>query len=87
MKHFSASNPIVEFPVRCPQDGTVHQAIATASRYAKEPTLLTMQCHKSWECPECQKCLMVMASAFSRNQEPEDFFRPLDPRLLPDWQE
>ena len=88
MKHFSQSNPIVEFPVRYPQDGTTHQAIVSAVwRWEAPPLLRSVECHKSWECPACQKCLSVMASAFSHDQEPEDFFQPLDPRLLPGWQE
>ena len=86
MKHFSASCPMVEFPVRCPQDGGIHQAVAHAFCPPNEPPVLTLvECHRSWECAACKECLNCISLAFASDQEPDRFRSPLDPRLLPAW--
>ena len=88
MKHFSSSNPIVKFSVRCPQDGTVHQALAKAYwNYDKSPELVSVECHQSSGCKPCKDCIGKIWKAFQTNKEPDDFFTPLDPLLLPDWKE
>lgn len=86
MKRFTLSNPIIEFPVRCPKDGGVRQALAKAFCAPNQaPTLSTVECHGSYECPTCQQCMICMIEAFKGGHMPEQFTPPLDPRLLPDW--
>lgn len=86
MKQFSISRPIVEFPIRCPQDKSIHSAAVHAFCAANtQPVFKSVECHKSYECDACRKCLSCVSLAFLSDQEPDDFSGPLDPRLLPDW--
>lgn len=87
MNRFTITAPICAFPVRCPRDGAEHQAIAKAHVAPNQgATFLLVECHGSYECAECQKCLNCLRRSFWDGQMPQEFLHPLDPQLLPAWQ-
>lgn len=88
MKHFSMTNPIVKFPVICPQDKKEHETLAHALCKPNEPPLLTfVECHGSCDCNTCKHCLHCITQMFIEDAEPELFLDPLDPEILPYWKD
>lgn len=86
MKHFSASNPIVEFPVRCPKDGTQKKALIKSVCYNGEITPGIAECHGDSGSRFCEMCRCCMTSMFFHNQEPDDFSQELlDPQKSILW--
>ena len=81
MKHFSQSNPIVEFSVRCPQDGTQKKALIKSVYHNGKMIPGIAECRGDPGSQLCEMCRHCMTSIFFHDQEPEDFFQePLDPR-------
>jgi len=75
-----------EFPVRCPRDSTVHQAIVHITKLDTEELFPSfIECHGSSDMEPCRTCIPTMYHSFMADTVPVDFTDPLDPRSLPDW--
>ena len=80
LKHFSQTTPIVTFQIKCPMDLTAHDALAKARCVpGRDPLLLRIECHKSFECETCSACLSHFAQMFQTDSEPDFFEGPLVP--------
>ena len=80
MKHFSMTNRIVNFDVKCPADNSTQKALAKAAFIPNNGAqLLTVECHNSYECDTCRACILSMYQMFKEDKEPDFFDAPITP--------
>lgn len=88
MKHFSPSNPIVNFKIACPKNGTLQDALIKAKEdsFGMLPGLA--ECHSSSGNEICARCLSCVTLMFFHDQEPDDLYlNPVAPLLSSLWKE
>lgn len=88
MKHFSPSNPILSFSIRCPKDAVLKNALVKARvSPAGEAVPVSAECHGSCGDAVCARCCSCILSIFFHGQEPDDLCQAaVDPRTSPVWQ-
>lgn len=74
---------LLEAQIKCPIDGSVHNAIIHFSANDEQFPYLA-ECRKSSGCEMCSRCLTAVKLAYFRGSCSA---MPLDPLSLQEWQE
>lgn len=88
MKHFTRTNRIVYFPIKCPKDAALKNALVKAIE-APDGKMMPgiAECHGSCGDTICARCLFSVTSLFFHDQEPDELWPAgVDPRTSPVWQ-
>lgn len=76
---------LIAFLIKCPMSGETHDGVVKELEEKGCVVAVTsVECHKSYECQTCQRCLTAIWRTAKDGEQFRDVI-PLDPVLLPGW--